>query len=40
MILSIIFAYLRPAREQSYYDLAPVITILPDLNIKAVVFGF
>lgn len=34
-----ILAYLRPAKAQSDYDFAPVITILPDLNIKAVVLG-
>ena len=34
-----ILAYFRPAREQSYSDLAPVITILPDLKMSAVVLG-
>ena len=34
-----ILAYLRLASLQSYYDLAPVMTIFPLLKINPVVFG-
>jgi len=38
-IFSIIFAYFLLASWHYYYDLAPVITIFPELNIKPVVLG-
>jgi hypothetical protein len=34
-----ILAYFREANRLSSSDLAPVTTILPDANIRAVVFG-